>query len=323
MLTLLLQGWKGRRLDVIVFTMRQPHYLAGTARERLLAGTPPLKRHSFGFWAHLTATCRYKVRAALPGQDSAACAADLWRTFWQDDTDADFSSRLDAFKRLPADARGRVLQLAASVAADLEQCLTDPSTIQQAAAALLGADADGNLPDDPWTTSIAMKPFDLLLAQLQAEGRLPDTAASILFEPESSTPDRFARCVAVATWPPAWLDEQQQAEALAGSSGRGSVLWVAEQEQLLPLQDPQCSERLTYTRDQVALWKSAHPLGMRVSGMLFVPQIFLQVCWECVNSWIAGMCVCRTGVSHSVCCLLLPLLVSCVCRACLSRLLSQ
>lgn len=277
LLLLLLQGWKGRRLDVIVTTMRQQHSLAGAARERLLAGTPPLKRHSFGFWAHLAATCRYKVRAALPGQDSAACAAELWRDFWQNDTDVHFSSRLDAFKRLPADMRGRVLQLATSVAADLEECLTDPSTIQQAAAALLGADADGNLPDEPWTTSMAMKPFDLLLAQLQAEGRLPDAAASILFEPESSTPDRFARCVAVATWPPAWLDEQQQAEALAGSSGSnsGSVLWVAQREQLHPQQDPQRSERLTYTREQVALWKASQMgvddrFGMQVSGMLFV-----------------------------------------------------
>lgn len=309
-LLLLLQGWKGRKLDVIISTMQQPHYLAGAARDRLLAGTPPLKRHSFAFWAHLTATCRYKVRAALPGQDSAACAADLWRDFWLDDTDEVFSSRLAAFKRLPADARGRVLQLAASVAADLEQCLTDPSTIQQAAAELLGADADGNLPADPakWSTSKAMKPFNLLLAQLQAEGRLPDAAASILFEPESSTPDRFARCVAVATWPPAWLDEQQQAEALAGSSG--SVLWVAHKEQLQPQQGP--SERPTYTQQQARLWKSeswesSRGRPMQVSGMLFllprIPPSMLGVSkqWDDRHVCVAHTCRCHRQCAVSGC----------------------
>jgi hypothetical protein len=213
----------------------------------------------------------FNVWAALPGHEGADRSQSPWLS-WQGVE----SIQMTYFKRERPEDWSQVEQLTASVAADLQECLTDPSTLQQAAAALFGADADGNLPDGGVRWSDVVEPFQLLLAQLQAQGRLPDAAASILFEPESSSPDRFARCVAVATWPPAWLDEQQQTEALAGSSSSGSgsssVLWVAEREQLQRQQQQGPSQHPTYTRGQIRLWEAAPMHGVKLSGIETSPQ---------------------------------------------------
>lgn len=273
------QNWKGRKLDVIVSTMRQPDYATFAARERPAAGVTPLRRYSRLFWLRLTRSCQMVVADRLTGADelSSDVAAMLSGTdsldrqkdiaaFVKDFISLDAAATADNgmsvsrpyLAKSPAalerDVTGAVYQveLADSVALSLRDCLASSSVIDQAAATLLGANSDHAA--DP---SLVVKPFRELLMQLQAQQSVSEDAASILFQPEDSSGAKYARCVAVAAWPPAWLDQELSSSSSTSASGSASVLYVTDRELLTRISHAADSNSPGFTWPQALLWRLA------------------------------------------------------------------
>jgi hypothetical protein len=226
----------------------------------------PLRRYSRFFWLALVRFCQLHLLDKLTGEeprtnvvnDQEANAFYIHCRFSDEDAVQDGPDKLwfsNHSLRQDDESACYYIKLADSAAASLREVLTDDSTVERAQDALghlsqliedyqLG---DVLTTDPPAVPQSNVLPFRELLQQLAAEQKLPAEAATILLEPSGSSDSKYARCVAVATWPPAWLEQeamnQQQPDDLAAfsssrskdgdsSSSSSPVLWVTDKQWL-------------------------------------------------------------------------------------------
>jgi len=219
---------------VIVATTSQPAYAAFSARPQANDQGPQLRRFPRLFWDVLTRTCLRQARddalrrylASLPSgppeEPPALGSSSSTRN-------SEGRGQISAAVETDEEARELALHVA--------QLLEEP----------LRGRLDKFLlwPDE----GAAVKPFYRFLVELAAEQQLPAAAASILLASQgTASREKYARCVAVATWPPAWLNEHSSSSS---SSSSRHVLWVAAADRLLP---PVALSEAAYSKDQGHLW---------------------------------------------------------------------
>jgi hypothetical protein len=284
----------------------------------------PLRRYSRFFWLALVRLCQSHLLNKLTGEepraeamtDQEAIAFYIFCRFADEDFVQDGPDNLwfsNHSLRHDDESATYYVKLADSAAASLREVLTDDSTIERAQDALghLGqltkecqvrrGDFVTNPPVAPQSSVLG---FRELLQQLAAEQKLPADAASILLEPAGSSDSKYVRCVAVATWPPAWLEQealnQQQQDDLAaassssssnsgdadassssadgsssGAGGSSHVLWVTDKEWLANDSDvPDSGNTPRYTLEQGLMLEPAGKQESSQEGDALTVKIF-------------------------------------------------
>jgi hypothetical protein len=242
------QSWKGRKLDVIVAATREKAYSADSDRAR---SEWHLRLYSDLFWRQLLQAVG-KVYVNDPSRLPSGYARHLRRYI--------NPPVLEEFER--ACLEPEEVELVDRVATSLGAVLCRDDMRMETFLAI------GSFPDHS-----PMQDLRQLLVRLAEEGQLPEDVVAALFEGPEGPDGKYVRCVAVATWPPAWLKQQGEAAAAnssgptsstsSSSSSSGDVVWVADAGQL----EESSAGRAPYSRAQAALWYN------RCHGMFWEAQL--------------------------------------------------
>ena len=259
------QIWKGRRLDVIVATTREKNYVAESAQDRDTSGLH-LRRFSRFFWRQflLTVGLAFAKDASVAEWITERGDARYLRFFTENGEAAD----------LPAED----LALVDAFVARMGDFLCSEDMRSTTFATICKFDRVDN----------PVQKLRNLLVWMAKEGQLPADLVTALFEGPEGPSFKYVRCVAVATWPPAWL-KQQQGDTAAASSGisssgisssdggdsssnssssssSGDVVWVADADKL----EESATGRAPHSQAQAALWYN-HSLGLGLRS--YIPGV--------------------------------------------------
>jgi hypothetical protein len=246
LLLLLLLKWKGRKLDVIIALSKRPQYRADKAGFLPPENREALKRFTVKFWEQVVEFISQPSDAqdaAISTSRSSGLLLGIPATHFEDDPEA----------------------AACFVAESLQQRLSlsgrDMGSLQQLLASGPDATAEQLLPDllaELWQDVLDLK--QEVVAELSSFV-VPKYALNGLLVAPSN--DKYVRCVAVATFPPAWLTQQQQQQQQDTSDGATSA---SSSSRVMWVRPGSPDDELAYSQLQKQLWTAVQDLAAAAGG---------------------------------------------------------